>query len=278
MPDEPALALVTGAGGAIGVGVSRMLRGRGFRVIAVDVDEPSARRAAERIGDGTMAVACDARRRDEVAELAARIRGEWADRLAVLVCNAGVIVPGDVAAADPADLTAQVDVMLSSPIQLIAAAVPGMTARGRGRVLATVSMGGIISLPGSAAYSAAKAGLRSFLTALAAELAGTGVRVAGVYPSAVDTPMLRLEARHGGSMLNWVGQVFTVADVVRAYERALTGRRLEVYLPYSDSITTRVSAFVPATANRLIPLFERFARRKHARYLARIDREEAGPR
>jgi hypothetical protein len=49
-------------------------------------------------------------------------------------------------------------------------------------------------------------------------------------------------------------------------------------LPYSDSITTRVSAFVPATANRLIPLFERFARRKHARYLARIDREEAGPR
>ena len=88
--------------------------------------------------------------------------------------------------------------------------------------------------------------------------------------------MLRHEARHGGSLLNWVGKVFTVADVVRAYERALTGRRLEVYLPYSDSITTRVSAFVPATANRLIPLFERFARRRHARYLARID-ADSGP-
>ena len=153
---------------------------------------------------------------------------DWADRLDILVCNAGLIVPGTVATADPDDLTTQIDVMPSFPIQLIAAAVPAMTARGRGHILATVSMGGIISLPGSAAYSAAKAGPRSFLTALSAELAGTGVHVAGIYPSGVDTPMLRLEARHGGSMLNWVGTIYTVADVVRAYERALTGSRFEV--------------------------------------------------
>ena len=268
--------MVTGAAGAIGTGVAQMLRDKGFGVIAVDVDERAAARAAAAIGSDTIGVACDARSREQVAGLAARGRGEWAGRLEIIVCNAGLIVPGPVGAADPDDLAAQVDVMLASPIQLIAAAVPGMVARGRGRVLATGSMGGIISLPGSATYSAAKAGLRSFLTALSAELAGTGVRVSGVYPSAVDTPMLRHEARHGGSLLNWVGKVFTVADVVRAYERALTGRRLEVYLPYSDSITTRVAAFVPATANRLIPLFERFARRRHARYLARID-ADGGP-
>jgi short-subunit dehydrogenase len=136
-------------------------------------------------------------------------------------------------------------------------------------------MGGIISLPGSATYSAAKAGLRAFLTALSAELTGTGVRVAGVYPSGVDTPMLRLEARHGGSMLNFVGKVFTVPEVVGAYEKALTGRRLEVYLPYADSITTRLANLVPGASNRIIPLFERYGRRGPARYLARIDAEEA---
>jgi short-subunit dehydrogenase len=269
------LALVTGAAGAIGGGVAIMLRSRGFRVIAVDIDEANVARAVTNIGGDTIGMACDARRRSQVAALADRIRGEWADRLEVLVANAGLIVPGQVGSVDPDQLYDQVDVMLACPVQLMNAAVPGMRARGRGRLLATVSMGGIISLPGSAAYSAAKAGLRAFLTALAAELAGSGVRVAGVYPSGVDTPMLRLEARHGGSLLNFVGRVHSVPDVVAAYEKALTGRRLEVYLPYTDSITTRLAHSVPGAANRIIPLFERFGRRGHAKYLARIDAEEA---
>lgn len=269
------LAMVTGAAGAIGGAVAVMLRAKGYRVIAVDIDEAAAVRAVDRIGGDTIGVACDVRDREAVVTLANRIRGEWADRLEVLVCNAGLIVPGPVGTFDPDVLSTQVDVMLCSPIQLMNAAVPGMRARGHGRLLATVSMGGIISLPGSATYSAAKSGLRAFLTALSAELAGTGVRVSGVYPSGVDTPMLRFEARHGGSMLNFVGKVFTVPEVVAAYEKALTGRRLEVYLPYSDSITTRVANFVPGAANRVIPLFERFARRGHARFLARINAEDA---
>jgi short-subunit dehydrogenase len=275
MPVSERLALVTGAAGAIGGGVALMLRGKGYRLIAVDVDPSAVARAVDATGGNTIGVACDARNRDEVLALARRIRDEWADRLEVLVCNAGLIVPGPVGTFDEVDLSAQVDVMLSCPVQLINAAVPGMLARGKGRLLATVSMGGIISLPGSATYSAAKAGLRAFLTALSAELAGTGVRVAGVYPSGVDTPMLRLEARHGGSMLNFVGRVLTVSEVVGAYEKALTGRRLEVYLPYTDSITTRLANFVPGASNRIIPLFERYGRRGHARYLARIDAEEA---
>lgn len=273
MPER--LAMVTGAAGAIGGGVSLMLRSKGYRVIAVDIDEAAAARAAGAIGGDTIGVAYDVGDRDAVLALANRIRGEWADRLEVLVCNAGLIVPGSIGTFVPDVLSTQVDVMLGCPIQLMNAAVPGMRARGRGRLLATVSMGGIISLPGSATYSAAKSGLRAFLTALSAELAGTGVRVSGVYPSGVDTPMLRFEARHGGSMLNFVGKVFTVPEVVAAYERALTGRRLEVYLPYSDSITTRVANFVPGAANCVIPVFERFARRGHAKFLARIDAEEA---
>lgn len=268
------LALVTGAAGAIGSGVALMLRSRGFRIVAVDVDETAASRAVALIGGDTLGVACDAADRDAVLTLVGRIRDEWGDRLEVLVCNAGLIAPGPVGTFDPDVLARQVDVMLSCPIQLMNAAVPGMRARGRGRLLATVSMGGIISLPGSATYSAAKSGLRAFLTALSAELAGSGVRVAGVYPSGVDTPMLRFEARNGGSKLNFLGRVFTVPEVVAAYEKALTGRRLEVYLPYSDSITTRLANALPAAANRLIPVAERLAHRGHARFLARIEAED----
>ena len=145
---------------------------------------------------------------------------------------------------------------------------------GRGHLLATVSMGGIVALPGSATYSAAKAGLRAFLWALHAELAGTGVKVSGIYPSGVDTAMLRHEARDGGSMLNFLGKVFTVDEVVRAYGRALDRGTLEVYLPVSDAISSRLSSFWPATANRLIPLLERVGRKGHAKYLARLKADE----
>jgi len=68
-------------------------------------------------------------------------------------------------------------------------------------------MGGILALPTSATYSAAKAGLRAFFAALNAELHSSGVHVSGIYPSAVDTPMLRHEATDGGSPLNFVGTV-----------------------------------------------------------------------
>lgn len=231
---QPRLALVTGAGGGIGLGVARMLRERGYCIVAVDISDAAAASAAERIGGSAIPVACDASDRTQVAALADRIRGEWSAELDVLVCNAGIIVPGTVAESAPDALTLQLDVMLGFPVQLINAAVPAFVARGNGHVLATVSMGGILSLPGSAVYSAAKSGLRAFLTALSAELAGSGVAVSGIYPSAVDTAMLRREARHGGSMLNFLGTVFTVDDVVKGYERALRTRRLEVYLPYID--------------------------------------------
>lgn len=273
MSAERPLAIVTGAAGGIGSGVARMLRGRGFEVVAVDIDAAAVERAVALQEGDALGVVCDARDPDAVRALAERIREEWATRLEVLVCNAGVIVPGDAADAEAGVLDAQIDVMLRCPIQLISAGAAVMRERGTGHLLATVSMGGIVALPGSATYSAAKAGLRAYLWALHAELAGTGVRVSGVYPSGVDTAMLRHEATHGGSMLNFVGKVFTVDEVVRAYGRALDRGTLEVYLPVSDAVSSKLSALSPAFANRLIPVLERWGARGHARYLARIASE-----
>ncbi|MFG2125409.1 SDR family NAD(P)-dependent oxidoreductase [Streptomyces sp. NPDC048710] len=267
--DSKPLALVTGAGGGIGLGVSRLLAGRGYRVIAVEIDETAAMTAAVAINADAIPVVCDAADREQVAGLCARVRKEWSDRLDVLVCNAGVIVPGSVADSAAKDLNTQLSVMLESPVQLIAAAAEGMRRRGRGHILATVSMGGVLALPGSAVYSAAKSGLRAFLTALSCELRNTGVAVSGIYPSGVDTRMLQHEALHGGSMLNFVGKVLSVEDVVRGYARALRTRRLEIFLPYADSIVSRAMAFAPALSNRALPLMERIGRRGHARYLKR---------
>lgn len=274
-PQHRPLALVTGAGGGIGIGVSLMLRDRGYDVIAVDISQESADRAVQLPGEGAQAVVSDDSDAGQVQALADRIRGEWAERLEVVVLNAGIILPGNVIDSDPPSFRAQIDIMLNAPIQYIAAAASVMTTRGRGKILATVSMGGVLALPGSAAYSAAKSGLRAFLAATSAELKGTGVSVSGIYPSGVDTPMLRREAREGGSVLNFVGTVFTVDDVVKAYARALGSDRLEVFLSPTDPIMPRLLGFSHQLAYRLIPVLEWLGRRGHRAYLRQLDDESA---
>ncbi len=263
-------ALVTGAGGGIGYEVSQRLSARGYDVIAVERTAELADRACAAISGPAIAVACDLSDAEQVLALGMRIAGEWRSELEVLVCNAGVIVPGDVVGTSHESIDLQMSVMLLSAQHLIAAAVPGFVARDRGHVLATVSMGGILALPGSAVYSAAKAGLRAYLAALYAELRDTRVAVSGIYPSAVDTPMLRHEAAHGGSLLNFVGTVFTAAQIADAYERALDRKRLELYVPYSDSITTRLVESFPWLVPVLLPALEGIGRRGLAKYLAKV--------
>ncbi|HWG26694.1 SDR family oxidoreductase [Actinospica sp.] len=259
-------ALLTGAAGGIGAEVARRLSAQGYRIIAVDLHAGAVSEALDGL-PGIEAVECDLSDPAATAELAARIAGEWAEDLEVLICNAGIIAPGDAVDLPLEVVDRQLAVMLSGPIHVIAAAARTFTERERGHLLATVSMGGIIALPGSAAYSAAKAGLRAYLCALSAELNGTGVAVSGVYPSAVDTPMLMQEATHGGSLLNFVGKISTPSDVADAFERALRTRRLEIYVPYSDSLLTRAVESLPWLLPRLLPPMNRIGLRGRDRFL-----------
>lgn len=262
------LALVTGAASGIGAEVARRVAARGFRVIAVDRNQTLADAAAARTAADAIGVACDLSDAAAVESLCERIRHEWSDELQLLICNAGVIVPADVAELEQPVADLHLDVMLRAPIHMIRAAVPGFLKRGSGHVLATVSMGGIIPMPGSAVYSAAKFGMRAFLAALYAEVKQHGIGVSGIYPNAVDTPMLRKEAASGGSALNFVGAVRSVDDVADAYDRALDTGKLEFYVPYSDSLSGRLVATKLALIPKLLPLLNRIGERGRRRYLA----------
>ena len=265
---EPGLALVTGAAGGIGLEVARRLVHRGYWVIAVERDEDLAAAAATPLGGAAVPVACDLSNREDVERLVARIEGEWAERLEIVVCNAGIIVPGDVVDTHPSQLDLQLDVMLTSVTHVVSAAARVFVAKDHGHVMATVSHGGILAMPGSAAYSAAKAGLRAYLSALSAELRHTKVAVSGIYPSAVDTPMLRHEATHGGSLLNFVGSVSPVSKVADTFDKALRTKKLELYHPYSDGVLSRFLQCFPWMLPRLLGPLEWMGQRGLKKYLA----------
>ena len=202
-------ALVTGGGGAIAEQIARRLEARGYDLVLADVSRPRMEQVAGTLARPATLLDCDLSTIEGIREFAASVERDHAD-LDLLVNNAGYIEPGDVAELDADEIDRHAMVNLVAPMQLTRSVLQGMLARGRGDILAIVSMGGIIALRGSGSYSATKFGLRGFHTSLQQELAGTGVRVMGVFPSGVDTPMLRKEAVHAsGSPLNFVGKVLT---------------------------------------------------------------------
>ena len=270
------LAIVTGAASGIGAEVAQRLARRGYGVIAVDRTQELADQAATGLGGESIPVACNLSSASETKTLCQRIATEWPQGLEVLVCNAGVTVPADVANHTPEEIDLQLDVILRSSMHLINAALGVFLPRDRGHVMATVSLGGICPLPGSAPYSAAKAGLRAFLAALNCEVAGTGVRVSGIYPTAVNTPMLEGEARLG-SALNFLSRVLTVNEVADAYERALDKPKLEIYVPYHESLSARAALWTPSLIPRLLPFFNRIGERGRAKYLNSLSRDDADP-
>ncbi|MBI4943674.1 MAG: hypothetical protein HY830_23280 [Actinobacteria bacterium] len=103
------------------------------------------------------------------------------------------------------------------------------------------------------------------MTATSSATAAAG----GIYPSAVDTPMLLHEATHDGSLLNFFGAVSTAEQVADVFERAQRRRRLEHFIPYGDSILCRVLAFWPWLVPPMLGPAEALGRRGRAKYLAR---------
>ncbi|MEM7279669.1 MAG: SDR family oxidoreductase, partial [Pseudomonadota bacterium] len=122
--------------------------------------------------------------------------------------------------------------------------------------------------PGSSIYSATKFALRGFLASLQAELKTSGIHVSGIYPGAIDTPMLRYEAQEGGSALNFIAPPATPEEVTKAFFKLLKRPKLEVYVPHSGSLSARFFAGVlPAIANKMIPGLERKGEKGRQRYL-----------
>jgi hypothetical protein len=259
------VALITGGAGAIAAALGDRLAARGYQLILVDVDAGRLAAAASRL-PGAKTILSDLTDAGDL-ERVAGIVAQTPD-LTLLVNNAGIIRPGDVSALPFADIGVQIDVNLNAPLRLIHAAAGRFKAAGSGCILCIVSAAAFAALPGSAAYSAAKFGLRGFLIALNHELAPHGVRVRGVFPGAVDTPMLRYEATHGGSPLNFLNKdVLSAGEVAEGCLRAIDGKRLETLLPASDSFLLRLVSAYPALMTPLLPYLERAGRRGMDRYV-----------
>ena len=209
------VALITGAGGALGSRMAAGLATFGADVVCV---EPTAAQAAgtaqavEQLGRHALALACDVRRSAEVQAAIEQVEAAFG-QLDILV-NAAGTGANYPAEAFPDDVWAdQLALNLSGTFYFCRAAARGMLARGRGSIINISSIAGAVGLGrGSAGYTASKGGVNNLTRELALEWAPRGVRVNAIMPCQFKTPanMRLLEhPTYGGEQLmqRWVSNI-----------------------------------------------------------------------
>jgi 2-hydroxycyclohexanecarboxyl-CoA dehydrogenase len=184
---EGKVALVTGGASGIGAATARRLAAEGARVAIADLDTAGAGDVAGEI-DGA-AVEMDVADVESVrAGVAAAT--EAVGPLDVVVNNAGTDRFGWFTATDEAMWDVVLGVNLRGVLAVTHAILPAMHERGGGSIVNVASEAGRVGSQGSAAYSAAKAGVIGFTKAIARESARYGVRCNAVAPGPIDTPLL----------------------------------------------------------------------------------------
>jgi NAD(P)-dependent dehydrogenase (short-subunit alcohol dehydrogenase family) len=182
------VVLVTGAASGIGLATARLLSERGYSVVAGDLSRERVVAALSDLAD-VVAVACDVRSRQDV-ERAVAVAERQFGGLDAVAHIAGVEVnhPVDRLSEDQWDLV--IDTNLKGTYIVCAAAVPALRRRGGGAIVTTGSVMGRVSLPGTTAYSASKAGIEAFTRSMALDYAREGIRINCILPGSTDTPMM----------------------------------------------------------------------------------------
>jgi NAD(P)-dependent dehydrogenase (short-subunit alcohol dehydrogenase family) len=180
------VAIVAGAGGALGHATAATLAARGLTVVAVDRTE----RGLRELPDGVRPEVADTTDPAVVTPLIERIAAEVGPP-GVLVNTIGAFRPGDALTTTPDTLRLMLDVNLGPALWLSQAVAPHMAEQGSGAIVHVTARPGIEPTGGMAAYSASKAALAHLTRLLDIELRPHGIRVNAVAPQLLDTPANR---------------------------------------------------------------------------------------
>jgi NADP-dependent 3-hydroxy acid dehydrogenase YdfG len=188
---EGRAAVVTGAGRGIGRAIALAFAAEGAAVALAARSRADLAAVAAEIraaGGRALAIPTDVTQDAAVEALIEQAASDFG-RVDVLVTAAGTAAFAPLADTKPADWDAMLSVNLRAAMVTCRAALPTMLRQRAGTILNVASIAAKRALPGSAVYTATKAGLVGFSRVLAEELRGTGVRVGVLLPGAVDTPL-----------------------------------------------------------------------------------------
>jgi len=187
---ENEIALITGGGTGLGLGIARCFVNSGARVIIVGRRECVLEEACHELGHAASYRVHNITQREKTQELVKWIETEVGP-ISILVNNAGNHLKKAATETSSEEFQEVLDTHVLAAHDLSRSVLPKMIARRHGSILFIASMTCFIGQPLNIAYSASKSACMGMVRTLTAEVSHAGVRVNAIAPGWIDTPMLR---------------------------------------------------------------------------------------
>jgi NAD(P)-dependent dehydrogenase (short-subunit alcohol dehydrogenase family) len=266
----PGVAVVTGAGRGFGRATCQKLSGRGYTVLATDVDAEAAAATGELVGGFSMELDV----RDPEAHRAAARAAAERGPLEVWVNNAGVMHAGQAWAHSDDEVRLMCEVNMLGVIWGSRAAVEAMRSGGGENlhVINVASLSALGPVPGLALYAATKHAVLGFTGSLQGDLLDAGIPIAvhALCPDAADTALLREQDDEPAAAINWSGPRLLSADEVADYAVALLdSKRLVRVVPAWRGWGARAMSIAGRPALRIAPLLRKQGSRHRVAFRSR---------
>ena len=179
-------AVITGGNSGIGLATAKEFIKEGARVIIMGRDQKTLDSAVSELGSQATGIRGDITNAADLDKLFAEAKSRFG-KIDILFANAGVALFAPFDQTDEKLLDANFDVNVKGSFNTVQKALALLSEKSS--IIFNTSVVGVKGFPGTSAYSASKAALRSLVRTLAAELVSKGVRVNAVSPGPIDTPI-----------------------------------------------------------------------------------------
>jgi NADP-dependent 3-hydroxy acid dehydrogenase YdfG len=242
------VAAITGGARGIGRAMAQAFVRQGMRVAIGDLDLDAARRTAEEIGAGTVAVELNVTERASVERFADEVERRLGP-IDVFVNNAGIMQLSRFLEEDDATAHRMIDINIHGVLYGMKVVLPRMVARNRGHVVNVASQAGKFGFAGGATYCATKFAVVGASESVRQELrlmGASGVALSVVMPAIVNTEL-------GGGLAKARGQKdIQPEDVADATVEALQTERFDVWVPRENARIGAVTGILPRRGREAI--------------------------
>lgn len=183
-------ALVTGGTTGLGYAIAKCFLSAGAEVVIVGLeDEAVGQKVCAELGKGAHYRQFNITETGKTTDFVKSVT-EGIGSISILVNNAGVHCKKPIEETTDNDFRLVMDTHIMGAFALSRAVIPYMKKQGKGSIIFQCSMTSFIGQPYVIAYSCAKAGYTGMVHTLATEVSKTGIRINGIAPGWIDTPML----------------------------------------------------------------------------------------
>lgn len=178
------VVLVTGGSSGIGRAMAKAVASAGAQVALVGRSADRLDAVAASIDNKALALAADLTKSGEVDRVVSEAIARFG-QIDILLPNAGLYIPGEVAEGDPDAWDELMAINVNSVFRLVRAVLPGMIERGGGHIVITSSVSGHQAIHWEPIYSASKHAIQSFVHGLRRQVAKHNIRVGEIAPGVV---------------------------------------------------------------------------------------------